>query len=92
MNIPTSDLSSRFALDTKGLGELKQSAKAAEMYRLVADNWPDDEHAPDAMLARAEIIDQAGQHKEARMVLAKLVAKYPSSDAARQAKIRLKKK
>lgn len=73
-------------------GNMKQSAKAAEMYRLVADNWPDDEHAPDAMLARAEIIDQAGQHKEARMVLAKLVAKYPSSDAARQAKIRLKKK
>lgn len=73
-------------------GNLKQPTKAAEMYRQVADNWPEDEHAPDAMLARAEIIDQAGQHKEARMVLAKLVAKYPSSDAARQAKARLKKK
>jgi flagellar protein FlgJ len=28
MNIPTSDLSARFALDTNGLGELKKSAKA----------------------------------------------------------------
>ena len=71
---------------------LKQPAKAADMYRYVSDKWPDDEHAPDAMLARADIMDDAGQHKEARAVLASLVAKYPSSDAATQAKTKLKKK
>ena len=73
-------------------GQLKQSAKSVEMYRAVSDKWPDDEHAPDAMLARADIMDESGQRKEARMVLASLVGRYPASDAAKQAKAKLKKK
>jgi tol-pal system protein YbgF len=71
---------------------LKQPIKAAEMYRTVSDKWPDDEHAPDAMLARAGIMEQAGQRKEARAVLVDLLARYPSSDAAKQAKAKLIKK
>ena len=71
---------------------LKQPAKAAEMYRQVSDKWPDDEHAPDALLSRADIMEVAGQRKEARALLTSLVAKYPNSDAAIQAKAKLKKK
>ena len=71
---------------------LKQPAKAAELYRRLVEKWPDDEHVPDAMLGRADNLDDLGQHKEARAVLASLAAKYPSSDAGKQAKARLKKK
>lgn len=71
---------------------LKQHAKAAELYRKLTETWPDDEHVPDAMLGRADSLDAMGQYKEARIVLAGLVAKYPSSDAGKQAKARLKKK
>ena len=71
---------------------LRQGARAAEMYRTVAERWPDDEHAPDAWLARAEIMEGAGQYKDARFVLSGLVAKYPSSDAAKEARAKLKKK
>ncbi len=73
-------------------GYLKQPAKAAEMYRLLAERWPDDEHVPDALLARAEQLDAAGNHKEAVKTLTLLADKYPATDAARQAKTKLKKK
>jgi len=66
--------------------------KAAELYRRLADAWPNDERAPDALLARAENLDTSGDHKGARSVLAVLVEKYPASDAAKQAKAKLKKK
>jgi tol-pal system protein YbgF len=71
---------------------LKQPVKAAELYRRLADTWPNDEHAPDALLARAENLDTSGDHKGARSVLVVLVDKYPASDAAKQAKAKLKKK
>jgi len=71
---------------------LKQPAKAAELYRRLVEKWPDDEHVPDALLGRADSLDDLGQHKEARAVLASLAAKYPASDAGKQAKSRLKKK
>ncbi len=62
------------------------------MYRRLVENWPDDERAPEAMLARAQSLEDLGQQKEARIVLASLAAKYPASDAAKQAKAKLKKK
>ena len=71
---------------------LKQAAKAAELYRRLIESWPNDEHAPDAMLGRADSLEDLGKHKEARAVLASLAAKYPASDAGKQAKARLKKK
>jgi len=71
---------------------LKQPAKAAELYGRLVEKWPDDEHAPDAMLGRADSLGDLGRNKEARAVLTSLAAKYPSSDAGKQAKARLKKK
>ena len=71
---------------------LKQPAKAAELYRRLTEKWPDDEHVPDAMLNQADSLDELAQHKQSRAVLATLAAKYPSSDAGKQAKSRLKKK
>lgn len=71
---------------------LKQPAKAAELYRRLVEKWPNDEHAPDALLGRADSLAELGQTKESRAVLASLAAKYPASDAGKQAKARLKKK
>lgn len=72
--------------------QLKQPAKAAELYRRLAEKWPNDEHIPDALLGRADSLDELGRTKEAQALLASLAAKYPSSDAGKQAKARLKKK
>lgn len=71
---------------------LKQPAKAVEMYRQLVANWPNDEHAPDALLEQANNLDAAGDRKEGRKTLEQLVEKYPASEAAKQAKARLKKK
>jgi tol-pal system protein YbgF len=73
-------------------GNLKQATKAVEMYGRLIENWPNDEHAPEAMLGRADSLDTLGRHKEARAQLATLAAKFPASDAGKQAKARLKKK
>lgn len=70
---------------------LKQPAKALELYRRLVENWPDDEHVPDAMLGRADSLVDLNRPKEAHAVLASLAAKYPASDAGKQAKARLKK-
>jgi tol-pal system protein YbgF len=71
---------------------LKLHAKAVEMYRHLAETWPDDEHVPDAMLGRADSLEALGEKNEARAVLIKLAARFPGSDAGKQAKARLKKK
>ncbi|MFY9326730.1 MAG: tol-pal system protein YbgF [Georgfuchsia sp.] len=71
---------------------LKQPAKAAELFNQLIEKWPDDEHAPDAMLGYADSLQDLGRHKEARTVMASLAAKYPASDAGKQAKARLQKK
>ena len=73
-------------------GHLKQAAKAAQLYQRLIDSWPNDEHAPEAMLGRADNLDALGKHKESHAVLISLAAKYPASDAGKQAKARLKKK
>jgi tol-pal system protein YbgF len=71
---------------------LKLPAKAAELYRRLVENWPEDEHAPDAMLGRADSLEDLNMNKEARVVLTSLAARFPASDAGKQAKVRLKKK
>lgn len=73
-------------------GQLKYPAKAAEMYRRLIEGWPENEHIPDAMLARADSLEDLGQKKEARAQLTTLAARFPASDAGKQAKARLKKK
>lgn len=73
-------------------GQLRDSAKAAEMYGKVAANWPADARAPDALAEQAAALDQMGDRAGARKVRELLVVKYPASDAARQARQALKKK
>lgn len=65
---------------------------AREAYAKMASTWPDDVLAPDAMLGQANAEQELGNVKAARSVLEKLLAKYPTSEAAKTAKLRLKKK
>ena len=70
--------------------QIKQPAKAAEMYGKFAATWPSDPKAPDALLEQANSLDVAGNHVEARKVLENLVEKYPASEAAQKARPRIK--
>lgn len=72
--------------------QLKDNAKAADMYGKVAANWPTDPRAPDALAEQAGALDAIGDKAGARKVREQLVAKFPASDAARQARAALKKK
>lgn len=73
------------------LYQLKDNAAAAEYYAKVANQWPDDNRAPDALLGLASAQQAQGDAKAAARSLERLVAKYPSSSAAQIARQRLKK-
>jgi tol-pal system protein YbgF len=72
--------------------QLKEYPRAAELFGTVAGNWPDDAKAPDALLNQANAYAAAGDAKNSRKALELLVEKYPSSQPAQGAKLRLKKK
>lgn len=72
--------------------QLKDNAKAAEMYGKVAANWPTDPRAPDALAEQASSLDALGDRAGARKVREQLASKYPATDAGKQAKSALKKK
>jgi tol-pal system protein YbgF len=74
------------------LYQLKDFGRAAEIFGQVAATWPDDAKAPDALLNQANALYASGDAKNGRRVLELLVEKYPSSNAAQGAKLRLKKK
>ncbi len=74
------------------LYQLKDYARAAEIFGTVANTWPDDPKAPDALLNQANAFTAAGDAKNSRKALELLVEKYPSSQAGQNAKARLKKK
>jgi len=65
---------------------------ARDAYTKVANTWPDDILAPDALLGLSSVQKELGDAKAERAALDKLVAKYPNSEAAKVAKQRLKKK
>lgn len=73
------------------LYQLKDNAAAAEYYAKVANQWPDDNRAPDALLGLASAQQAQGDAKAATRSLERLVAKYPSSSAAQIGRQRLKK-
>lgn len=73
------------------LYQLKDNATAAEYYAKVANQWPDDNRAPDALLGLASAQQAQGDAKAATRSLERLAAKYPSSSAAQIARQRLKK-
>jgi tol-pal system protein YbgF len=72
--------------------QLGDYARAGEGFARVAATWPNDAKAPDALLAQASALTEAGDAKNARKVLETLVARYPAANAAQTAKLRLKKK
>jgi tol-pal system protein YbgF len=72
--------------------QLKDYPRAAELFGTVAAKWPDDPKAPDALLNQANAYAAAGDAKNSRKALELLVEKYPASQPAQGAKLRLKKK
>lgn len=65
---------------------------ARDAYTKMANTWPDDVLAPDALLGLANAQKELGDSKAEKTTLEKLVSKYPNSEAAKNAKPRLKKK
>lgn len=72
--------------------QLKDSASARDTYAKMAETWPDDPLAPDALLGQADAQQALKETRGARTTLEALVAKYPNSDAAKTARNRLGKK
>lgn len=72
--------------------QLREYARAAEQYAKVANGWPKDSKAPDALLGLANAQADAGDSKGATKTLEGLVQQYPNSSAAQSARLRLKKK
>jgi tol-pal system protein YbgF len=71
--------------------QLKEVASATHYFKQVANNWPDDPKAPDALLGLANCQQSMGDEKSARKTLESVVQKYPASAAAKTAKQRLSK-
>ena len=74
------------------LYQIKDYVRAAEAFGQMATTWPTDAKTPDALLNQANAFYAARDAKNGRKVLELLVDKYPSSNAAQGAKLRLKKK
>ena len=70
---------------------LRDCKKAIEAHRLVANKWPANAKAPDALLNMATCQQELADVKGAKSTLEALVAKYPESAAAATARQRLKK-
>ena len=74
------------------LRQQRELGDAAKLFATVAERWPDDPKAAEALLAQADCEHEEGEFKTERRVLEKLVTRYPDSNAAQSAKPRLKKK
>ncbi len=72
--------------------QLREYAKAAEMFAKVPAGWPQDGRAPDALLGQANSQQLSGDAKGARKTFESLIAHYPNSSAAQTARLTLKKK
>jgi tol-pal system protein YbgF len=70
----------------------KDHAGAAELFGKFAAGWPNDERAPGALESRVASLDAIKDMKGARATLELLAEKYPTSEAGKKAKLRLKKK
>ncbi|MDY0011531.1 MAG: tol-pal system protein YbgF [Rhodocyclaceae bacterium] len=74
-----------------GALQLKEVASATYHFKQVANNWPDDPRAPDALLGLSTCQQSMGDDKGARKTLESIIQKYPASAAAKTAKQRLAK-
>ncbi|MDD5296256.1 MAG: tol-pal system protein YbgF [Rhodocyclaceae bacterium] len=72
--------------------QLREWAKAVELYSALVQKWPGDAKAPDALLQLSEARRESGDAKAAQDGLEDLVLRYPDSPAAATAKQRLAKK
>ncbi|MGB4466865.1 MAG: tol-pal system protein YbgF [Azovibrio sp.] len=90
---PDSDLapSAQFWLGNAWYAQ-KDCKKAIDAQLLVTTRWPDSARAPDAMLAIANCQRDWGNTQAARRTLSNVIAKYPDSQAASQARQRLGQK
>ncbi|MCB1956582.1 MAG: tol-pal system protein YbgF [Rhodocyclaceae bacterium] len=69
----------------------REAARASDLYRKVAEQWPDDPRAPDALLGLASSQQAMGDTKGARETLDRITKTYPDSSAAQMAKQRMGK-
>ena len=72
--------------------QAKDPVRAAELFGAFAVRWPNDDRAPSALESQAAALDAQKNIADARTTLELLVEKYPNSDAAKRARVRLKKK
>lgn len=70
--------------------QLKDYARAAEIFAHLAATWPNDAKAPDALLAAANAQIESGDVKAGRKSLETLIETYPTSSAVPSARTRLK--
>lgn len=70
----------------------KDHAAAAELFGKFAAGWPDDERAPNALASRIASLEALKDWKSVRLTLQQLAEKYPTSEAGKKAKLKLKKK
>lgn len=69
--------------------QLREWARATELYQGLIAKWPEDAKTPDALLKLADAQQESGDPKTARKTLETLVAQYQATPAAAQAKQRL---
>ena len=70
----------------------REAARASDLYRAVADQWPDDPRAPDSLLGLASSQSAMGDKKGAKQTMESILTRYPESSAAQMAKQRLGKR
>ena len=72
--------------------QMKDHARAAELFGKFASGWPQDERAPAALESRVASLEAIRDVGGARATLEQLAENYPNSEAGKKAKLRLKKK
>ena len=72
--------------------QIKNHAKAAELFSKFAATWPNDERVTDALESLVFSLDVLKDSKGAHAALTTLATQYASSDAGKRAQLRLKKK
>lgn len=70
--------------------QAKDHQQAANLFAKFTTTWPDDERAPNALEAQASSLDALKDSKAAHAVTQTLAEKYPTSEAGKRAKWRLK--
>ncbi len=72
--------------------QLREHARAAELFGKFAAGWPADDRVPGALESQIASLETLKDIKGARSATELLANKYPNSDAGKRAKLKLKKK